>query len=193
MNHLAHLHIASLHALSKDSNFLMGNLAADFFVGQQLQNWSHLSEGILFHRKIDEITDSHPAVLKTRKLLDSSPRLCHGILQDVFFDYLLIQNWSKFSEIPLSQFTQKIYVQLQSVQKPIPPHLQQVLSTYIEKNWLYSCSTLKSVEGLLFWMSKRFKNKIDLRLGLKSFIKNKDEIELLFLVFYRELLKIVTY
>jgi len=100
MNYLAHLYLAERSGTSP-----VGNLLGDFIKGHPEGRFtSETVVGIRLHRRVDTVTDMHPAVRAARGLLPRPYRRYAGILLDVWFDHILARQWPRWYPMPLPEF-----------------------------------------------------------------------------------------
>ncbi len=105
MNFLAHLYLSK-----KNKNILIGNFIADAVKGKKHNLYSkEVQAGILLHREIDNYTDNHPIVRKSKRRLNKRYGHYNGVIIDILYDHFLAKNWNNYSEIPW-MFMQKIFI-----------------------------------------------------------------------------------
>src|SRR4051812_44429809 len=106
MNFLAHLY------LSGDNDYVkLGNFIGDFVKGRNLNEQfpSGIARGIRLHRAIDEFTDSHPIVKKSKDRLRPAYRHYAPVIVDVFYDHFLARNWTRYSDTALADYAEQTY------------------------------------------------------------------------------------
>jgi acyl carrier protein phosphodiesterase len=104
MNYLAHFHLAW-----PDEQLVLGGLEGDFHRGPLRGDLPvGLEAGITLHRAIDAFTDSHAQVAGLRTRFPEPLRRFAGILIDLSFDHCLTLHWSRYSELPLHGFNQRV-------------------------------------------------------------------------------------
>ncbi len=132
MNYLAHLYLAG-----DDGAFLVGNLLGDFVRGRVagMDFPEPIRDGIRLHRRIDSLTDRHPATARARCRLPRHRRVA-GILVDIAFDHFLARGWSRYSSEPLTQFTARSYAVLAAHERWLPPRLRGMLPRMAAEDWL---------------------------------------------------------
>src|SRR5690606_18079231 len=109
MNFLAHLFLSF-----DDEHLLVGNFIADDIANQEVKTLPEsIQKGVVLHRKIDSFTDKHPKVLESARFLYPLHSKYAPVLLDVFYDFLLANNWEKYAEEPFEVFVQKTYLTLQ--------------------------------------------------------------------------------
>ena len=105
MNYLAHQFLSGTN-----KEIRVGNFLGDFMKGKDLEDFSgNILLGIELHRIIDEFTDTHEAVHRSKKILHSKQGKYASVLLDIYYDYFLAKNWSKYSEQPLKEFATSVY------------------------------------------------------------------------------------
>lgn len=178
MNFLAHGY------LSGDSeSVLVGNFIGDFVKGKRMDNYSpEIASGILLHRKIDEYTDSHPVVFRSRNRIRSNYRHYTGVVIDIFYDHLLAVNWKNYHYQPLATFCKHIYDVVYSHYDILPRRAQEMIPWMVKYNWLLNYATFEGIDRALKGLSKRtaFKSGMengvtDLREHYEFFAKDFSE------------------
>ena len=187
MNYLAHLFLAG-----QNDGIILGNLLEDFVTGHiENETNSKLPQdvklGLLMHRQIDTLTDSHPVVKECKELFypKYSP-----IIIDVLFDHYLVKNWEIFTEETFDNFRLRIHKSLKNYLEIQPEHLKSMINSMIEHDWLKNYKENWGLERAFLNLNQRInKPEIDLRLSLKEFEENYYFINEKFLDFFEELKK----
>ena len=152
MNYLAHCFLSC-----SEEDLLIGNFIADSIRNRDLPALhERVRDGVMLHRKIDTFTDVHPITRQGTARLHPHHGKYAGVVIDIFYDYLLVNNWEKYSGEDPAAWTQNIYRILEKRQTDIPPKLQRSLPHMIRDNWLLRYGT---EEGLRFTFSK-MKNRV---------------------------------
>lgn len=116
MNHLAHVWLAG-----DDPEAIVGAVLGDFWRGPPDPDWTPgLAAGVRLHRRIDRLTDAHPAVVEARRSFDPPLRRYAGVLLDVWFDHLLAANWERHVYEPLGDFAARIDATLATAPAALP-------------------------------------------------------------------------
>jgi acyl carrier protein phosphodiesterase len=150
MNYLAHLYLSQA-----DNNLILGNFVADFVKGVQYQNFNpEVARGILMHREIDSITDSHLAYLEVKKLFRQSHGRYSGIVSDIVFDYILAKNWENLNNISLIDFQKKINRILISNFPSIPLKAKIMVPFFVRNRWLLLYENKHTLNRVLAGMSR---------------------------------------
>ena len=160
MNYLAHLFLSC-----QDEDLLVGNFIADSIKNKVVATYpTTIQQGIFLHRQIDSFTDQHPVVRKGVRRLYPYHGKYAPVVIDVFFDNLLSNNWSKYTEEPLNNFAAKMYQILRKRAVDLPSKLQKSVPVMIQHNWLMNYGTM---DGLQFAFER-----MDQRTRFKSNFKN---------------------
>jgi len=190
MNYLAHLYLAE----GTDES-LLGNLLGDFVKGRLGNEYNpEICEGIKTHRKVDAYTDAHHNFLACKKLLRPDRRRFAGIIVDLSFDHFLAKNWSDYSELKLSEFTDRVYSVLLSREQTLPQKLRERLPYMVKDDWLGSYKNLDTIGLALHAISKRlsrFEKTKPIKDGLDDIKKNYQEFEQNFSEFFPDLITFV--
>lgn len=191
MNYLAHLYIA------EDSDeSLLGNLLGDFVKGRLENQYSpEIIKGIKTHRKVDSYTDAHPKFLECKNLLKPERRRFAGIIIDMGFDHFLAKHWSQYSDIELSEFTNRVYSLLLKHENILPQKLRERMPYMIQDDWLGSYKDVDTIGLALNAISKRLGNRFErariIKGGIDDIKSNYDELEHKFSEFFPELITFV--
>lgn len=185
MNYLAHLFLSNHSGES-----LIGNLLGDFVKGRiNGQYNSHITRGIILHRKIDSYTDLHVKKLCQRRLVSSNRRRFAGIIIDVSYDHFLSKHWAKFTQMDFDDFIADVYSVLQENKSILPEKLQHILPYMVRENWLASYQDIAGVEIALNRISTRLKRKNALLGSVDELENNYNLLEDQFLGFFPDLIR----
>jgi acyl carrier protein phosphodiesterase len=151
MNFLAHTFLSC-----DNEELLIGNFIADFISNKKLAELPHeIRKGVELHRKIDTFTDRHPLVRKGTRRLRKKHHKYAPVLIDIFYDYILANNWSKYSDESLEAFTLRVYGILDKWMGIMPENLRKRLPGMIAGNWLSQYGKLEGLDFVLEKMDKR--------------------------------------
>jgi acyl carrier protein phosphodiesterase len=168
MNHLGHFYLSF-----EQEHLLVGNYLADFSLGKRYEKYpKSIQNGVLLHRFIDDYTDNHPFVIKSKARIAKKHGKYSPVVIDVFYDYLLATDWNLYSNEPLSTFAAKTYTQLDLFKDLFPEKLLLRFEHMKTHDWLSHYATDYGIERSLLGLSKRamFTNKFDEAfLDLKQF------------------------
>ncbi len=151
MNFLAHLFLTQ-----SNQDMMLGNYLADFLKNQHLDKLpAAVVEGIMLHRRIDSYTDQHPLVLQGARRLYKKHHKYAPVLMDIYYDYLLVENWSTYASTPLINFTEAVYVVLKQHMHTFPPPVNEHTAYLIQHNWLMSYTTLEGLASTFERMKRQ--------------------------------------
>lgn len=183
MNYLAHAY------LSGDNNeLLVGNFIADGIRGNKILHLpSGVQAGIMLHRAIDTFTDTHPVNAEMRKLFYPTAGKYAGVVLDIFYDYLLANNWQKFSSERLEDFVDRCYQLIEDNVSLLPDKTAYMFPYMRQFNWLLNYRMEEGIMKSLQGLSKRIVNEPKLGAAGELAFKQKDLIQEAFLTFFPEL------
>ncbi len=162
MNFLAHLVLSP-----KETDFISGNIAADFLKGPDRKLFSRgVRNGISMHQFVDQFTDTHALVKTSKDRVKNHFRLLSGVLVDVFYDHFLAKDFEHFANISLEEFCEYIYETLEKNISELPPRLQQFVPEMIRENILFSYRKLAGIQTALTRINIRIKKKFSVGLAM---------------------------
>ena len=152
MNFLAHASLSGTNEL-----VLVGNFVADAVKGSALQKFPEdMQNGILLHRFIDQFTDQHEIVLRSKIILRPLFRHYAPVIADVYYDHFLARYWNDyFPEIAFGDFVASTYEMLERNHEILPAGSKEMIPLLISQDWLGSYITVKGITRILERMSKR--------------------------------------
>lgn len=156
MNFLAHIYLSG-----DNPKLMVGNFIGDFVKGRNLleQFEPEIARGIELHRAIDEYTDSHPVVTKSKKRLRPTYRHYAAVIVDMYYDHFLAKNWNLYHSAPLADFAQQTYTTVRQFDEILPARFSYMLSYMMQGNWLLNYSKLEGLDRALTGMASRSKYK----------------------------------
>lgn len=117
MRHLAHAWLAGA-----DPDVLLGNLRADFWRGAApARRPGAVGAGLRLHRRIDAVTDAHPAVRALRARFADGLRRRAGVALDVWFDHCLARDLARHTGGTLRDFADRARAALAGDRSAYPP------------------------------------------------------------------------
>ena len=184
MNFLAHFYLSQ-----NEESLLVGNFIADSVKGKQLKNYSdEIQKGIILHRSIDDFTDKHPIVLKTKMSL----RIKHGkfspVIADIIYDHFLAANWEKYSVENLEDYSTSVYKTLEKNMANFPLNAQITYNYMVKNNWLYNYSKYEGISKALIGISKRTNYKNNMNEAPETLMDNYFEYQKHFFDFFPSLI-----
>ncbi len=183
MNFLAHLYLSK-----NNKNILIGNFIADAVKGNKYNNFpAEIKAGILLHRAIDNYTDKHPIVRKSKRRLHERYKHYDGVIIDILYDHFLAKNWLNYSNIPLKTYADNTYSFLQNNIDIFPEKIKKILPYMIEHNWLVAYASIEGIEKILQGMNKRTKGISKMDMAIEDLNCHYKELELDFTTFFKSL------
>lgn len=183
MNWLAHLLLSE-----EDVESRIGNILADVVKGKARKALSPgIQRGISCHHAIDAFTDFHLEVGQCRELISEDFRRYAGIILDVFFDYLLAQNWSQFTNLDRQSFISSIYQSFAEYNGPLPDPVPDLFERLVREDWLTTYTHLEGVELVLDRISRRLQRKVNLAASMEDLLRNYDQLNQRFCRFFPDL------
>jgi acyl carrier protein phosphodiesterase len=185
MNYIAHIHIGS-HTQTN----LLGNFLGDFVKGSQLQYLPFdIEQGIRLHRSIDVFTDSHPLITELRQTFPRDIRRMAGITLDIYFDYLLMQSWSDYSNTHVDFVFSEFYQQLEQFSLPDNSNFNKQAERLKTHQWLKEYIHIETCFRAFESIETRLKNKVIFANQAKCFVQeHSNQLESSFQQFYPECL-----
>jgi len=152
MNFLAHIYLSD-----DDPKIMVGNFIGDFVKGKKFSEHFEpaIAKGIELHRMIDEFTDRHPVVLKSKLKLRPKYRHYAGVIVDIFYDHFLSKYWSDYHTMPLPSFAKSAYGIMTSHSNVLPEEVRGMLPYMIKDNWLVNYGNLNGIGQALNGISRR--------------------------------------
>lgn len=151
MNFLAHLYLSG-----DDEMVMVGNFIADHLKGHEWKNFPEaIQRGVRMHRFIDEFTDSHPVVERSKALLRPGFRKYSPVICDIFYDHFLAAAWSVYSTVDMDDYSKNVYAMLHQYEQYLPERTKAMM-VYMERdNWLKNYASLQGLDMALKGMSRR--------------------------------------
>lgn len=185
MNHLAHLVLSKGHPHLSVGNFLAD--LVDFKTQKKLPK--DIYKGILLHRFIDVYADNHPEVKAARAIIRPEQGKYTPVVMDIYFDYMLAQQWDSFVRQPFKLFEQDTYDLLDHYlpRQNITSDIQQRVVRMIQGNWLSTYTTLEGIERVFYRLRPHLKFQNNLALATVQLEQHYRNINAHFKVFWLQL------
>ncbi len=176
VNFLAHLYLSG-----DDPEIMIGNFIGDFVKGRNLteQFGEKIACGIVLHRAIDEFTDHHEIVKRSKARLWTKYGHYSGVIVDIFYDHFLALNWKYYSTEPLEVYAARAYGHLTTHEAILPDRVKEMLPYMMQGNWLVNYARFEGMKRALSGMARRatFDSKMeqaidDLQLQHEDFQKD---------------------
>lgn len=175
-----------------DNDILIGNFIADSVKGKAYQQFRpRIQQGILLHRKIDELTDNHKITKELANLFRPGYQKYAGIVIDIFYDHFLSINWSHYSSVTLENFIKKCHRVLLKNIAILPSKVQGFLPIMVATNRLLSYSKLEGLKTSLERMAKYTSLPEASVFAIETLNANYEFFNKNFLLFFDDIIKSV--
>ncbi|MCC5876270.1 MAG: DUF479 domain-containing protein [Candidatus Sumerlaeia bacterium] len=187
MNHLAHLYFAE-----ETPESVVGNVGADFVKGRRAFDRlaPGVQEGVLLHRLVDDMTDTHPLAREARLLFHPQWRHLGRVFVDLFFDHYLARDWDDFHEESLREFLDGRYRLMREGAHAIGhPWFEEFTRRVQNEDRFHRYSQAEEMRNLLLRLEKRLTpgRFPSLEGAMKAFEAHYDELGDLFREFFPDL------
>lgn len=153
MNFLAHIYLSG-----NDPLITLGNFIGDFVKGNQANSFPEkVRNGIRLHRSIDQYTDTHATVLRSKIRLRADYRHYAPVIVDVYYDHFLARYWEEYHDTSLPEYTHQFYKMIKKHHDLLPERAHKMFDYMSRDNWLLGYSEITGIEQALGGMSRRTK------------------------------------
>lgn len=186
MNFLAHIYLSGANPKT-----MVGNFIGDFVKGRNVleQFEAGIARGIELHRSIDEFTDHHPVVQKSKIRLRPKYRHYAAVIVDVLYDHFLSRYWLNYHSEPLEKFSVRTYTILQDNWNVLPTGVKHLLPYMMKDNWLLNYGTLTGIGRALSGMSRRSRHDSKMDESVVDLREHYEEFKSEFEIFFPDLQK----
>ncbi|HEY0876209.1 MAG TPA: ACP phosphodiesterase [Vicinamibacterales bacterium] len=155
MNYLVHFLVAG-----DDDELWLGNVLGEFVKGRvERFEYQGLTErmrtGIRMHRAIDTFSDQHPAVRRSKQILQPEYGRLSGVIVDIFYDHVLARRWTEHHAIPLPAYAQAVYRTLGRNLHRLPPAVHPLVAAMSRGDWLHAYASRSGIDRALAGMAAR--------------------------------------
>jgi acyl carrier protein phosphodiesterase len=183
LNFLAHLLLSG-----PDSALMTGNLIADMVHMPDISNLPDmLVKGVAIHRSIDTFTDTHPLVHECLTFIKPTSGRYASVVLDIFFDYILANNWCRFSDTPFVDFENHVYQSLNHQLPNLPAALSPRISDMINHQWLRLYTYREGLTHVLGRFRTRVSRPHSITDAEWGYDQNYPELEVRFNLFFEEI------
>lgn len=183
MNFLAHIFLSG-----DDQDLTIGNFIADSVKGRKIEDFNPaIQKGIKLHRSIDQYTDTHKVVSKSKKRLWGKYRHFSGVIVDIYYDHFLAKNWQEFSDIPLEAYVDDFYEMINSHREILPERVNYMMPYMMQKNWLVNYATFEGIDEVMHGMSRRTKHHSKMEESVQELKTHYEQFREDFFQFFPEL------
>ena len=174
----------------RNPSWQVGNHLGESVKGKKYLDFEpEIQKGILLHRFIDSYSDLDPVVKRSTFQLHQNYGKFSPIIIDVYYDFLLIKNWKRFTLQPFEEFKQECYALLSSRYDIYPEKLIRFTEAMIMYDWYEAYSHYEGLESILQNMGRRTKFQNNMHMAVKDLYINEQQFEEDFLTFFPDLIK----
>lgn len=184
MNFLAHIYLSG-----ESDELKIGNFIGDFVKASDMEQYNEaINLGIRMHWAIDEFTDHHPVVQKSKERL--RPKYGHyaGVIVDIYYDHFLSRNWKEYHTEELRQYVDQQYKMLENHISILPKKVVHMLPFMIKHDWLYNYQYFEGIERVMHGMANRSSFNSKMEQSVVELKKYHKEFEMEFQEFFPELI-----
>jgi len=184
MNYLFHMLLSG-----DDDLILVGNFMGDFVKGPLHERFEpRISQGILLHRKIDSFAERHPLCRQSRQRLDARYGRYRGVMVDIFYDYLLINDWERWCDEPFTDFLARSHSVIERHRHTLPDGMQRLVPVIFDE-LLPSYGSVPGIGSALSRLSRRISRENPLHGGEGELVRHSEGLQSDFRDFAPELFR----
>ncbi|SMG35294.1 Acyl carrier protein phosphodiesterase [Marivirga sericea] len=183
MNFLAHIFLSG-----ESDELKIGNFIGDFVKASDMEHYNKaVNQGIRMHWAIDEFTDHHDVVQKSKDRL--RPKYGHyaGVIVDIYYDHFLARNWKDYHSVDLRLFVNREYKMLENHISILPKKVVHMLPYMIKYDWLFNYQYFDGIERVMHGMANRSNFNSKMEQSVVELKKYHKEFEKEFQDFFPEL------
>ncbi|HON18543.1 MAG TPA: ACP phosphodiesterase [Salinivirgaceae bacterium] len=183
MNYLAHLYLSRNH-----EELTVGNFIADFFKGTDFSRFPpQISDGIRFHRHIDQITDTNPNYRHVKNLFIPSHSRYSAIVADVVLDYVFAKHWETYNNgLTLQEFQTSVNKILLKHFAIMPIQAKVIIPFFVRNRWLTLYSDSSSMVQVLSGLKRFRRIPGDVDLAHSIYLNYQDQIFVSFQLIFED-------
>jgi len=133
MNYLSHFFLSA----DAEDDVHLGNFLGDIVRKTTADALpSSIQKGIDLHRFIDQFTDNHALVLEGKRLLYPKFGKYASVILDVYFDFLLIENWAMYDNRPIQAFIDACYAFVDANMESVPDIARNRVEAMNSARWM---------------------------------------------------------
>ena len=187
MNFLAHVYLSG-----PNMQLAIGNLIADRIKGKKIDHLTpEIRAGVHLHRDIDHFTDHHQIFRECVTKLFPKYRHYSRVIIDMYFDHFLASNWNYFHKIPLNDYSNNLYKELERKSPEFTDDIQKFIKALIKYNWFKYYESLSGLQEILIQMEKRTKFPSNLAASIEELNQNYEYFEIHFFQFMKEIIEFI--
>jgi acyl carrier protein phosphodiesterase len=155
---------------------LVGNFMGDFVKGPLLDRFpEEIRRGVQLHRLIDSYAERHPQFRRSRLRIDSEFGRYRGIMVDLFYDHLLVNDWSTWSREPLDLFLERTRRVIDAHHRELPGDLAPLVPVIFD-DLIPSYGTIAGIGTACRRMSRRLRRPNPLGEAERELLRLRDDL-----------------
>jgi acyl carrier protein phosphodiesterase len=184
VNFLAHVYLSG-----SNMQLAIGNLIADRIKGKKINLLTpEIRAGVILHRDIDHFTDHHHIFRECVNKLFPKYRHYSRVIVDMYLDHFLALNWAYFHTIPLNDYSNNFYKELERKSPEFTDDIQKFIKALIKYNWFKYYGSLSGLQDILNQMEKRTKFPSNLAASIQELKQNYEYFQSHFFQFMKEII-----
>jgi len=143
-----------------------------------------MAVGVELHWMIDEFTDHHPVVERSKERLRPIYQKYASVLADIYYDHYLALHWDQYCPTPLADYAQDQYALMRANRDLLPKRIQHMLPYMERYDWLTNYALLEGIDRVLHGMGRRAKFESRMEEGVRELKAMHGEFEQDFFEFF---------
>jgi acyl carrier protein phosphodiesterase len=124
---------------------------------------------------ISSVFNTHPAYIKSEKMLDCTLRKNSGKIIPMFYDHFLRSNWDKFSEVSFDDFYKDLSENFSVYRQYLPYKYNRLFNFIYRQSWYSGLQTIAGTHGIMKQQTKRFSFSANMEHSINSLIEHYSE------------------
>ena len=186
MNYLSHFFLSA----KAPDDIHLGNFLGDIVpksVSDSLPE--SIQKGIEFHRFIDHFTDNHERVLDGKRLLYTHFGKYASVILDVYFDFILIENWSDYDVQPVEAFMDICYDFIDQNMDSVPDIAKSRVQAMNSARWMDGYLWEKGRQDLFGRLAKRARYDKNFQEASHIYIQKRADLMDIHQIFFQDLME----
>lgn len=166
----------------------IGGFIADFIKGNKSKSVPlSIWRGIVLHRKIDDFTDKHHAVISAVNILKPTFGRYSAIIVDMYFDYFLAKNFKTHTSENLWLFSNSFSLNAIIHYQHLPKRVKGFIFHFAFTNRLYKYRTIDGLYDSLKIMATYKIKALEPEKCIAFLIENQTELYKMFIELFNDL------
>jgi len=181
MNYLSHFLLSS----PAPDEIQLGNFLGDVINKKSADALPEsIKKGIEFHRFVDHFTDNHELVLEGKRLLYPKFGKYSSVILDVYFDFVLIENWGLYAEYTVQEFMENCYQFIDSQMPFVPTEAKNRVEAMNRAKWMNGYLSEQGRLDLFSRLAKRAKFDKNFGEAVHIYAQKHEELKIIHREFF---------